>query len=220
MSGKLRRECTGAAATLRVAPLPAAAPPCRVALSASLEAAHGYSFPSQAARPLPLLPPTSPGLPDPWPGRCLPSCPRSFFTAPCPALPASVPSGTSRPAGSRASVGLSLRTSRRPWHPLITVSRLVWPRCFALAPLSPLSLEPSAPISGGLVSELSRSLLPGRALRWVPSVSSARPSRGPLPPASFPSPASLGLGLGGGGGGAGRGGRAGRGGAVTRGQPG
>lgn len=134
---------------------------------------------------------------------CLPLCPPARRGPLAPALPSASLCARLGVRGTRSSLSRVLCG--------LAVSR--WP-------LSHLSLEPSAPISGGLVSELSRSLLPGRALRWVPSVSSARPSRGPLPPASFPSPASLGLGLGGGGGGAGRGGRAGRGGAVTRGQPG
>nr|XP_010965809.2 homeobox protein BarH-like 1 [Camelus bactrianus] len=80
---------------------------------------------------------------------------------------ASVLSGTSRPAGSRASVGRSLRTSRRPWHPHVTVSHLVWPSLSRSRPSLTSLWIPQLPSLGVLSPALLGSILLGRVLRWV-----------------------------------------------------
>ena len=122
-------------------------------------------------------------------------------------------SGTSGPADSRASVGCSLRTSRCPWHPHVTVSHLCGPRCLAVDPLSPLSRSLSSHPRGSCLPSSPAGSFLGVRSAGSPSVCDGRPlSR---PPPSYHPPISgppSGSAWGVGGGDAGRGGRAGRGG--------
>lgn len=113
------------------------------------KAERHHPFSGRTARTLPLLLPISPGLPNPCPGRSPSKLPPLFLYCPLslPCLPL-CPRARHGPAGSRASVGLSLRTARRPWRTHISVSKLVWPSLSHSGPFL-TSLDPSAPISGG-----------------------------------------------------------------------
>ncbi|XP_036912066.1 uncharacterized protein LOC118993691 [Sturnira hondurensis] len=221
VADKLRRECTGTASALPVAPLTTVSP-----LPAGILAGRLHTTTPFPAKPCGFClfssrPP--PAALTPAQAAPFPSCLLSSFNAPffCPAL-VMCPPARHGPVGSSASVGLSLRTARRPWHPHISVSHLGWPLLSRFGP-SLTSPDSFAPFFGGL---LSRSLLLSPS--WVcaplglPWSGSAGPSRGPLPPAFLPSPAlpraQPGVGWGGGRL-ASLGGAAGRGGAVTRSRP-
>lgn len=119
-------------------------------------------------------------------GPRLPSCPFSFFTVPS-LRPACL---CARPHVTAPLAPAPLRTAQRPWHPHISVSNLVWPSLSRFGP-SLTSLDPFAPISGGL---LSRALLlsPSWACAplGLPQFGSTSPSRGPLP-LSLPPPFGL-----------------------------